>query len=90
MIKNAKEKKITVTDSTGNSTSQVYGSYSSNYEERWFIEDNNFSTNEISSILQDTNMSTSNVLGQVTTYDTNNILANKQSSIITYSQDKNK
>ena len=86
-VKNAKDKSITVVDSAGKSTSQVYGTSSSNYEERWFIEDNNFSTDEISSILQDTTIN-SNSLGKVTTYDASTILTNKQSSLITYNQDK--
>ena len=86
-LQNAKDKSITVIDSAGKSTSKVYGSSSSNYEERWFLEDDNFSNDEISSILQDTNMD-SNALGKVTTYDANTILTGKQSSLITYNQDK--
>ena len=86
-VKNAKDKSITVVDSAGKSTSQVYGTSSNNYEERWFIEHNNFSTDEISSILQDTTVD-SNALGKVTTYDASTILTGKQPSMITYNQNK--
>ena len=61
-LKNAKGKSITVIDSNNKSTSKVYGTSSKNYvEERWFIEDNNFVTSEMDSILnKDSNVIVNN------------------------------
>ena len=61
-LKNAKGKSITVIDSNNKSTSKVYGTSSKNYvEEHWFIEDNNFVTSEMDSILnKDSNVIVNN------------------------------
>ena len=51
-LKNAKGKSITVVDSSGKSSSKVYGTAYKNFvEEYWFAEDNNCVTTEIDEIL---------------------------------------
>ena len=91
-VKNGKNKSITVIDSKGKSSSKVYGSSSSNYEEHWFTEDNNFLENEIESILQNKIMNNgNNAAGQILTFDTNPTSIDKQISSLsstTYSQNR--
>ena len=89
-VKNGKNKSITVIDSKGKSSSKVYGSSSSNYEEHWFTEDNNFLENEIEFILQNKTMdSGDSAVGQISTFDTNPTSIDKQISSLssmTYNQ----
>ena len=86
-VKKGKNKSITIIDSAGKSTSKVYGTSSKNYvEEHWFTEDNNFSTDDVSSIIKDITIN-DNSLGKVVTYNANNILTDKK-TLLTYTQDK--
>ena len=69
----------------------------SNYEERWFIEEDNYivgNTDQLTSILQDNNSTniSDDVLGDIINYERNNILQDSQSktSVIAYSEVKNK
>ena len=69
----------------------------SNYEERWFIEEDNYiagNTDQLTSILQDNNSTniSDNVLGDIIKYERNNILQDNQSktTVIAYSKVKNK
>ena len=92
-IQNAKGKDINITDSTGETKSYNFTktvtspTTSSNYEERWFIEDdNNFNSSDVSSILPTNSNITSD-------YSLSNELKLTQSNDITsltYSQTKKK
>ena len=88
-IKDAVDKKITVTDSTGTSTKSYSIMSPVNFEERLF-EDDNFINDDISSILPTTSdYANNNSLGQVTiNQDFTSLTKNKQSQIVTYSYDK--
>lgn len=77
-VKNGKKTSITVIDSKGKSTSQVYGTSSKNYTEKlWFEVDDSCVSDDISAISQQ-NMSyannTSGATEQITTFDANTIL----------------
>ena len=90
-INNVDNQTVTVVDDSG--VESLYRKReTANYEERnddfWFTQDDNFVTNSIDSILQDTNIENSNSLGKVTTYDASTILTDKKPSLLTYSQDK--
>ena len=90
-LKNSFDKNIYITG-LGN---MKYTS-ASNYEEHWFIEEDNYiagNTDQLTSILQDNNSInvSDNVLGDIINYEMNNILKDNQSKIVNaYSENKNK